>query len=129
VFRLRGEAGEPTAPQAQPLVSQFVCHVNEKTGNVRVESKDEVEPSSVPMTESDAHGTVERYNPDVDSPDISCEHWHRYLHSLQYASGKVVLDIACGEGYGSRLLASRAKWVVGVDVCAEAACGASKKYV
>ena len=59
--------------------------------------------------------TGERYVPSVDGP-IKYEHLHRYALSLEFSASKSVLDIACGEGYGSALLARVAKSVVGVDI-------------
>ena len=59
--------------------------------------------------------TGERYLPELESPEISYEHWHRYLFAREFAKNKIVLDIACGEGYGSYLLAGNAKKVIGVD--------------
>jgi ubiquinone/menaquinone biosynthesis C-methylase UbiE len=56
------------------------------------------------------------------------EHWHRYLLAREYAHGKRVLDIPCGEGYGSHLLAGVAESVVGVDISKEAVAHASEKY-
>lgn len=48
-------------------------------------------------------------------------HLNRYLTARQYVAGKRVLDIACGEGYGSKLLKDwGAASVVGVDVSPEA---------
>ncbi len=73
--------------------------------------------------------TGERYIPNLDSPEISYEHWHRYLYATLFAKGKVVLDIACGEGYGSHLLAQSARNVVGVDISAEAINHAASTYV
>jgi hypothetical protein len=29
------------------------------------------------------------------------EHWHRYLYARELCRGKDVVDVACGEGYGS----------------------------
>jgi SAM-dependent methyltransferase len=43
------------------------------------------------------------------------EHWHRYFYALGFVKGKVVIDVACGEGYGSNLLAHVARRVIGVD--------------
>ena len=63
--------------------------------------------------------TGERYIPNLDAPEISYEHWHRYLYATQFVKDKVILDIACGEGYGSYLLAQYAKQVVGVDISVE----------
>ena len=44
------------------------------------------------------------------------EHKIRYLFAKKFIKGKVVLDIACGNGYGTYLLAnSEAKFVYGID--------------
>lgn len=72
--------------------------------------------------------TGERYVPNLDSAEISYEHWHRYLYATQFVEGKVVLDIASGEGYGSDLLAKTATRVVGVDISQVAVNHASKTY-
>ena len=72
--------------------------------------------------------TGERYVPGLDWPDISYEHWHRYLYAAEFAAGKQVLDIACGEGYGSALLAEVATRVVGVDIDPEIVGFAAHKY-
>jgi ubiquinone/menaquinone biosynthesis C-methylase UbiE len=44
------------------------------------------------------------------------EHLHRYAIAKELCTGKQVLDIACGEGYGSNLLAQIAAKVIGVDI-------------
>lgn len=56
------------------------------------------------------------------------EHLHRYALAFELAAGLDVLDIACGEGYGSNLLAQCAGSVVGVDVAPEAIAHAAGKY-
>ena len=48
------------------------------------------------------------------------EHWHRYHYVLPLVEGKQVLDVACGEGYGSALISRRAARVCGVDISADA---------
>ena len=45
--------------------------------------------------------TGERFIPGVQG-EIWLEHWHRYHFAARWAAGKRVLDVACGEGYGSR---------------------------
>ena len=50
------------------------------------------------------------------------------LTSAAFAKGKKVLDAACGEGYGSHVLAQHAESVVGVDVSAIAITHANKHY-
>lgn len=59
--------------------------------------------------------TGERFTPECVR-EIWYEHWHRYAFARPLAVGKRVLDAACGEGYGSALLAEVAADVVGVDV-------------
>ena len=44
------------------------------------------------------------------------EHLHRYAIVSNYITGKVVLDIASGEGYGSNLMSEKASFVYGVDI-------------
>ena len=71
--------------------------------------------------------TGERFLPDVRGT-IWYEHWHRYAAVAPLAAGKRVLDAACGEGYGSHLLAQEAAHVTGVDVSAEAVAHARERY-
>jgi GT2 family glycosyltransferase/ubiquinone/menaquinone biosynthesis C-methylase UbiE len=59
--------------------------------------------------------TGERYLPDIDG-EIRQEHLHRYAMALAHVPGRRVLDIACGEGYGSALMARAAEQVIGVDI-------------
>ena len=71
--------------------------------------------------------TGERYIPDTITL-MALEHQHRYLWAQRFAAGKQVLDIACGEGYGSDILSRTAKKVYGCDVSKEAVEWARKKY-
>jgi SAM-dependent methyltransferase len=52
----------------------------------------------------------------------------RYEFAARYVEGKRVLDIGCGEGYGSAMLAERAAHVVGTDCSEEAIEYAAAKY-
>lgn len=71
--------------------------------------------------------TGERYLPEVEGV-MAYEHIHRYAFAGDYVAGKTVLDIACGEGYGSNLLAKKAGNVLGVDISEEAVFHAKNKY-
>lgn len=71
--------------------------------------------------------TGERLETFINS-DVSIEHLHRYAVTLQFASSKTVLDIACGEGYGSNLLSAVAKNVIGVDISEDVIDAAKLKY-
>lgn len=57
------------------------------------------------------------------------EHLHRYALACEFAEGKVVLDIASGEGYGTNLLSNHASFVYGVDIDNETVINAEKKYI
>ena len=63
--------------------------------------------------------TGERFVPGVRG-EIWIEHWHRYHFAARCVAGKRVLDVACGEGYGTALLARAASEVTGVDLSAAA---------
>ncbi len=71
--------------------------------------------------------TGERFTPECVR-EIWYEHVHRYALARTIAAGKRVLDIACGEGYGSAIIAPVARSVVGVDVSAEAIGHARSRY-
>lgn len=56
------------------------------------------------------------------------EHFHRYAIAQMFVKNKAVLDIACGEGYGSNLLSKQAATVIGVDISQEAVEFANSSY-
>ena len=56
------------------------------------------------------------------------EHLHRYAIVKDLVVGKKVLDIACGEGYGSNILAIYASSVIGIDISTETVKHAANKY-
>lgn len=71
--------------------------------------------------------TGERYVP-TEQGRIRLEHYHRYATVLHLVSGKTVLDVACGEGYGSALMSDVASTVTGVDISPDAVQHASDTY-
>jgi SAM-dependent methyltransferase len=85
----------------------------------------ENQPAGVPPLEL----TGERTLPDVPEEN----YWYRrhvavYDWIAERCAGKRVVDLACGEGYGSDLLALRAAEVIGVDANPEAFEHASARY-
>lgn len=60
--------------------------------------------------------------------ETTVEHLHRYALAMEVLKGKKILDIACGEGYGSSLLASVAASVTGVDKDKQVIRDAAEKY-
>jgi ubiquinone/menaquinone biosynthesis C-methylase UbiE len=76
---------------------------------------------------SDIKFTGERYIPS-EKGIIRYEHLHRYFVCLDLVVGKSVVDIACGEGYGSYLLAGSAESVIGIDIDPECISHANNKH-
>jgi SAM-dependent methyltransferase len=71
--------------------------------------------------------TGERFTPECER-EIWYEHVHRYAFAAQFCHQARVLDAACGEGYGSAMLAASAARVTGVDISAETIAHASTRY-
>ncbi len=71
--------------------------------------------------------TGERFMP-TEQGRIRLEHYHRYAVVLDLVKNKLVLDVACGEGYGSSLMSTFAMSVTGVDISDEAVRYAAAKY-
>lgn len=71
--------------------------------------------------------TGERFVPGTKG-EIWMEHWHRYHFAARWAEGRALLDVACGEGYGSALLARDAARVTGIDVSQQAIDHAQRTY-
>ena len=71
--------------------------------------------------------TGERFHPECER-EIWYEHYHRYAFARSLASGLEVLDLACGEGYGSAILAQVAARVVGIDAAESAIDHARRRY-
>lgn len=72
--------------------------------------------------------TGERFTPECVR-EIAYEHWHRYAFALPLARDRHVLDAACGEGFGSDLLAAAgATQVLGIDLAADVIAHARRRY-
>ncbi len=56
------------------------------------------------------------------------EHWHRYHWLAPLIKDQVVADLACGEGYGSALLAQHAKEIFAIDIDQTTIDAASRNY-
>lgn len=71
---------------------------------------------------------LERLTPDNASYILWQQHINRYAFVLSYVLSKVVLDVACGTGYGTELISKMADLVVGVDVSRDALTYAMNHY-
>lgn len=72
--------------------------------------------------------TGERFLPGINDTKLEIEHYQRYLSVERLVKNKIVLDAACGEGYGSDILARYAKKVIGIDLDNETINRAKVKY-
>lgn len=75
-----------------------------------------------------AEFTGERVVPGQVEVDLWNEHFSRYAYAARMASGKRVLDLGCGTGYGTAELAKTAAAATGVDVAQEAVAYAAEHY-
>ncbi|MFH1732010.1 MAG: class I SAM-dependent methyltransferase [Planctomycetota bacterium] len=90
-----------------------------------------VETDLAPRGQQDAgdiERTGERILPWKDNADMNYEHLHRYAFASEFVGGLKVLDLACGEGYGSSILATRAAEVTAVELDPAVVQHAAAKY-
>jgi ubiquinone/menaquinone biosynthesis C-methylase UbiE len=79
------------------------------------------------MATTQKNWSGERLETFIENRD-TIDHLHRYAVAADYIAGKIVLDIASGEGYGSNLMSNVAAKVYGVDIDAEVVANAKAKY-
>jgi len=60
--------------------------------------------------------TGERVVPGKTPLNTYEEHLERYKFAVSHVAGKIVLDVACGTGYGTQIMAPKAKRVTGIDI-------------
>ena len=72
--------------------------------------------------------TGERVVPGKVEPDLWNEHLSRYYFAQPLMAGRSVLDVGCGTGYGSSILANSARNVLGADISKEAIAFAQEHY-
>lgn len=71
---------------------------------------------------------LERFQPAAQHGRIAYEHLHRYAICCEHVAGRRVLDMACGTGYGTALLARAASLAVGLDISPAAIRDARQRY-
>ncbi len=73
--------------------------------------------------------TGERLVPDKSPQEIYQEHIERYIFAVDYTKDKIVLDVACGTGYGITHISKHgALAAVGVDFSMESLSYAGQRY-
>lgn len=71
----------------------------------------------------------ERFRPENSTADRDYASWHRYLFASEFVQSRMVLDIGCGEGFGTFHLSTSARKVIGIDIDAAVIHRAASKYV
>lgn len=69
----------------------------------------------------------ERVNPDFEDANF-INHRKVYQFISQCVTGKIVLDVGCGTGYGTAILAEQAKHAIGIDYSSSAIRFAKRRY-
>jgi SAM-dependent methyltransferase len=69
---------------------------------------------------------IERIIPGQVEYSLWQEHINRYFFVLDFVNDKSVLDVACGSGYGTKLISKTARFAVGIDISHEALIFAKK---
>lgn len=59
---------------------------------------------------------------------LEAEHYHRYLLAIGFCTGRDVLDVATGEGYGAAMLAQQARSVVACDLAEDVIARAGESF-
>lgn len=72
--------------------------------------------------------TGERLIPGQVNADLWAEHLSRYCYAAHFAPGKTILDLGCGAGYGTALLAEQGVSAHGIDIAPDAVEFARQKY-
>jgi ubiquinone/menaquinone biosynthesis C-methylase UbiE len=72
--------------------------------------------------------TGERVIPGEVNDDLWAEHMARYAFAARFASGRRVLDVGCGTGYGTAELARGAIAATGIDISSDAIAYAKTHY-
>lgn len=84
--------------------------------------------SDIVKDNTDKLYTGERFLPDLQDVQMHMEHFQRYLSVSNLTQDKVVADAACGDGYGTSILARNARRVFGIDIDSDTIQRAKEKY-
>lgn len=133
--KLRGD--QPNTPLSTPGYYTWALKVEERLLRVTVSGRLRRRDAHMQLggaTNRVRHPTLghvaaERLLPGVDAPAAELQHHvARYVWAFQACEGSSVIDVGCGVGYGTSLLAWVARSVKGIDRDAEAIALATSKY-
>lgn len=113
-------------PNLQCKIEKLEIQINELKD--RLETIEEIHPQTLWLY----NNSKERMDANVEIFPLSRRLFHkeRYNFAANYVSGKIVVDIACGTGYGTEILKiyGKAEKVIGVDIDTQAIEYAILKY-
>lgn len=69
-----------------------------------------------------------RFIPGIEDDQMHMEHYQRYRSITSLVENKIVVDAACGEGYGTSIIANKALKVIGIDIDTKSIERAKEKY-
>jgi SAM-dependent methyltransferase len=78
-------------------------------------------------TASPEHGVPERIDPLKELPGVVAHHLKKYDFAREAVSG-VLIDVACGVGYGTSHLAEKVSSAFGIEIAADAITIAAERY-
>ncbi|SPY14287.1 family 2 glycosyl transferase [Paenibacillus polymyxa] len=120
------------AKKIQDNSDETLALMKELTNAIVVEKKSGSQ-NILNMEQNDISFTGERLviNQDVKDnfKNVLEEHLRRYELACEYSKDKIILDAACGTGYGSKMMQSAgAAMVIGVDIDQDSVNNAKKNY-
>lgn len=71
---------------------------------------------------------AERMVPGANASPYMVQHVSRYVWAMNICRGRQVVDLGCGDGYGTAMLSWVARSALGLDINSEAIAAASVKY-
>lgn len=117
----------PTQPQPSTKTSSTQQSSSKETAPMSTEIGTTAPARTREQKLAEAH---ERFDPLLAGRGLmAAEHWVRYDFAAGFVAGKRVLDISCGSGYGTRILADAgAESVLGADLSEEAVAAAARRF-
>ncbi len=112
------------------LDTHVLCYEQDATDVAFVfRSQKQETPAAAKQRSSKLESTGERFLPWMEGARIQYEHLHRYAFAARLVKGRKVLDLACGEGYGTYMLAREAEYVAGLDIDEQTVLHAGSRYL
>ncbi len=116
---------DPLAELRKKILNIIKKHDNVLYQTLKTDRENTTEKQQMETKKLDFTG--ERFTPECVR-EIWYEHYHRYAYAQRIVNNKTVLDAACGEGYGTDMLAQHAKQAYGIDIDTETIKHSQSRY-